>query len=159
MFEHEGTVKHFRAGSAAVFIFDCSRFLFLIALLSVLLKTGPGLGVATIPLMMYAAPNALFPLMSFFLLTRHDDSGAYVPLYIVGKALCVLCAFVWLLFLMRQEQGFLASRIMWLLFLSAADLGTIIGTALSVPKEAEAPAETAEITTMTDNVKITLGGE
>ena len=122
-----GKIRHLRLVPAAVFIFDCSRFLFLLVILAVFLNTALDFKIVRLPLIMYASPNALFPLMSFFLLIRFNASRAFIPLYIVGKALCLLCVIIWILFSLKQKQGLFAPEVMWLMFLSAADLGTIMG--------------------------------
>ena len=118
-------IKKFRLVPASVFIFDCSRFFFLLKLLQ--LNSGPFIGSIHLPLVMYASPNALFPLMSLFLLIRFDVSGAYIPLYITGKILAMLCLAVWMFFALEYIFG--ADKIMWAVFLCAADLGTIMGMA------------------------------
>ena len=123
---NRGIIKSLNPVPAAVFIFDCSRLFFLLWLLTRFPMLG--LGRVNLPLMMYAAPNALFPLMSFFLLFRFDDFRAYIPLYIIGKILGLICILVWLLFTMRRVPD--VSGVMWAVFLCAADIGTVMGTAL-----------------------------
>ena len=137
--------KNFRLVPAAVFIYDCSRFLFLLMLLSFFLKSMPELQSVNLPLMMYAAPNALFPLMAFFLLFRFDISKAYIPLYITGKTLALLCMFIWLFFALQQI--FNVFRVLWAVFFCAADLGTIMGMAMrneEVQSSQEITVEVAE---------------
>ena len=131
MIENRGIIKDFNIKGfnpvpMAVFIFDCSRFLFLLRLLALVPAPGSGFGNINLPLMMYAAPNALFPLMSFFLLIRFDVSRAYIPLYIIGKVLGLMCVLIWLFFIRRIPEA----SIMWAVFLCAADAGTVMGTAL-----------------------------
>ena len=121
-------VTHFRLVPAAVFMYDCSRLLFLLLLLNSQLNSGFGLYSGHIPLAMYTAPNALFPLMSLFLFIFPDRSRAYIPLYITGKAISLLCLIVWLFFAFRQILD--TSRIMWAVFFCAADIGTIMGMLL-----------------------------
>ncbi|MCL1814322.1 MAG: hypothetical protein FWG27_00650 [Treponema sp.] len=113
---------------AAVFVYDCSRLVFL--LLVVYLRPGVDFGF---PLMMFIAPNALFPLMSFFLLIHFDGLSlqlrrAYIPLYITGKFLAALCVTIWLLFSLRQMPN--PSNVLLALCICGADLGTIMGMAL-----------------------------
>jgi hypothetical protein len=125
MIKSNGTVKILNPVPIAVFVYDCFRLLFLLTLLVQYLKHGMGFNI---PLFMYAAPNALFLLMSFSLLIRPDDFRAYIPLYITGKALSLLCMVIWLVITMGQMLN--VKGILWVLFLSAADMGTIMGTAL-----------------------------
>ena len=123
-----GRSKGFRLVTAAIFVYDCSRLAFLISLLYTYLGTAPDSGNLTIPFMMYAVPNALFPLMSFFLFIRLDLYRAYIPLYITGKALALLCMLIWLLFTLQYL--FDSGRVMWAVFFCAADLGTIMGVVM-----------------------------
>ena len=123
-----GRNKGFRLVTAAIFVYDCSRLAFLISLLRNYLDTNPDSGSLTIPYMMYAAPNALFPLMSFFLFIRLDLYRLYIPLYITGKVLALLCMLIWLLFTLQYL--FDTYRILWAVFFCAADLGTIMGMVL-----------------------------
>ena len=125
MVEILGKTKGFRLVTAAIFVYDCSRLAFLISLLYNYLGTAPDSGNLTIPFIMYAAPNALFPLMSFFLFIRLNLYRSYIPLYITGKALALLCMLVWLFFTMQYL--FDTYKILWAVFYCAADLGTIIG--------------------------------
>jgi hypothetical protein len=114
----------------AVFVYDCSRFLFLLALLTAHLgPAGMFQGSNNLPHMMYAASQALFPLMSFFLLIRFDFSRAYMPLYITGKILCLLCILLWILFTFQRIRE-IPRFVTWSFFIGAADFGTITGMVL-----------------------------
>jgi hypothetical protein len=86
-------------------------------------------GSDNLPYLMYAAPQALFPLMSFFLLIRFDSSKAYIPLYMIGKILCLLCLLLWILFTLQRVQEIPRSMV-WSFFIAAADIGTIMGMIL-----------------------------
>jgi hypothetical protein len=117
-----------RTVRTVVVVYDCSRLLFLLFLLTAFTGSGPagmfrGAG-GNLPFMMYAAPHALFPLMSFFLLFRLEPSKAYIPLYITGKAFCILCLILWLTF---SPAGEIPYPMLWPVFIGAADLGTILG--------------------------------
>jgi len=112
-----------RLVSGVVFVYDCSRLAFLLFVLAVAPK--PEFNFSPV---MYAAPNALFPLMSFFLLVRFDKSRPYIPLYMIGKALALVSLGVWLFFMLRYGEP---TRIaLWGLCLCAADLGTILGMSI-----------------------------
>jgi len=128
MVEMLGKTKGFRLVTAAIFVYDCSRLAFLISLLHSHLSTAPDSGSLTIPFMMYTAPNALFPLMSFFLFNSLDLYRSYIPLYITGKILALLCMLIWLLFTLQYL--FDTYKILWAVFFCAADLGTIMGMAM-----------------------------
>ncbi|MDR2072923.1 MAG: hypothetical protein LBP60_05785 [Spirochaetaceae bacterium] len=126
---------------AAIFLYDCSRLFFLLILTGAL--SGP-LGMfrgvdQTFPYMTLAAPNALFPLMSFFLLFRFEISRPYLPLYISGKTLGLLSILLWLFFLFSQAgpSGLLelmdqdsARPMAWIFLTGIVDLGTILGMIL-----------------------------
>ncbi|MDR0447540.1 MAG: hypothetical protein LBH07_02610 [Treponema sp.] len=117
--------KSLRLAPIAVLIYDCSRFLFLLMLLSIYQKPESPFNL---PLVMFTAPNALFPLMSFFLLVHFESSKAYKPLYIMGKSLSLLCIILWLIFTMHLILNI--QRVLWAVFLGIADLGTISGIAV-----------------------------
>jgi hypothetical protein len=117
---------------AAVFVYDCSRLLFLLILLMAYLGPGPGgmfQGADNLPYLMYSAPQALFPLISFFLLIRFDTSKLYIPLYLTGKILCLLCLLLWILFTLQRVQE-IPRSVVWSFFIGAADIGTIMGMIL-----------------------------
>ncbi|MDR1144224.1 MAG: hypothetical protein LBK77_08430 [Spirochaetaceae bacterium] len=125
-----------RTVRTAVVIYDCSRLLFLVILLAAFTGSGPaGLFRSmgrNLPFMMYAAPQALFPLMSFFLLIRLEISKSYIPLYITGKAICILCLTFWLAAAFGPAGG-IPRSMSWALFMGAADFGTILGMVLLLP--------------------------
>jgi hypothetical protein len=62
----------------------------------------PGGGVDFFPWLVYAAPNALFPLMAFFLWQSLSRWGAYAPLYTSGKCVA-LVSVVFFCFFSRQN--------------------------------------------------------
>ncbi|MCL1991710.1 MAG: hypothetical protein FWG66_02040 [Spirochaetes bacterium] len=49
------------------------------------------------PWLLFAAPNMLFPLMALFLWLDFFKYEAYVPLFIVGKFVCIFSTISWLL--------------------------------------------------------------
>jgi hypothetical protein len=63
----------------------------------------PGGGVDFFPWLVYAAPNALFPLMTFFLWQSLSRWGAYAPLYTSGKCVALVSA-VCFCFFSRQNM-------------------------------------------------------
>jgi hypothetical protein len=120
-----------------IFFYDILRVLFLLALLIGVTgdPSGPG-GMfqgapdgLRFPYVVYAAPNALFPLMSFFLLIRPGESKAFVPLYMTGKVISVAALVSWALFAFLKLRGFPPFMLL-LFFLGVADLTTVAGTAL-----------------------------
>jgi hypothetical protein len=77
----------YRPLRGALLIYECIRLLVLIWVF-IFFKPGDGAGV--FPWLVYAVPNALFPLMALFLWRQFSRYAAYVPLYIAGK--CVALA-------------------------------------------------------------------
>ena len=136
MSEIEGKEKNLRIVPAVIFIYDCFRFLFLITVLAFFLRPDPELRISKLPLIMYASPNALFLLMSFFLLIRFEASRPYIPLYAIGKFLCVLSMIIWLFFTLEAQRDLLFiqqfKEILWAMFLVAADLAAILGMVLQI---------------------------
>jgi hypothetical protein len=120
-----------------IFFYDILRGFFLLTLLAGVTgdPSGPG-GMfqgapdgLRFPYMMYASPNALFPLMSLFLLIRSAQSKAFVPLYMTGKVISVAALGGWAFFAFLKLRG-LPPFMLLLFFLGAADLTTVAGTAL-----------------------------
>jgi hypothetical protein len=113
----------------ALFVFDCLRFSFLLNLLAGFIVSANPAGFEVeglrFPYMVYAAPNALFPLMSLFLLIRLAASRAFVPLYISGKAIAAAALAAWIVVNSERRELFL-----WALFLGAADIATAVSAAL-----------------------------
>jgi hypothetical protein len=54
------------------------------------------------PYLGYGVPNALFPLMAFFLLVRPMEYRPYIHLYMAGKIIAVAANLGWLLFSPRD---------------------------------------------------------
>jgi len=143
---------------AAILFFDCSRLLFLLTLLAAYMRPHEMIRGSGFPYMMCAAPNVLFPLMSFFLFIRLENFKAFIPLYITGKSLALLCMILWLFTSFIQINITGLERIVWAVFLGLADLGTImgmavLGTAIPTKTSSETVAETVS------DVIIEEGGE
>jgi hypothetical protein len=124
-----------------IFAYDSLRLLFILALLKVFLEapSGPlgefsGLpGGLEFPLIAFSAPNALFPLMSLFLLIRAAASRGFIPLYATGKVVCAAALGAWFLFALGKDLSYPR----WPALLCVADLATAAGSALlkkPVPK-------------------------
>ncbi|GHU97076.1 hypothetical protein FACS189483_02020 [Spirochaetia bacterium] len=65
------------------------------------------------PFWVYAGPNALFPLITFFLVLRPDEYRSYIPLYMGGKAVAIAANLGWFVFSYREIPGALASVGYW----------------------------------------------
>jgi hypothetical protein len=118
----------------ALLIYDALRLAALALLIA--LFTGPkdNTLAGAFPYIVYAAPNCLFPLMTFFLFLRLREYQAFLPLYMAGKVLGVMVFIGWMSF----QAPFLRVNIaadfpasLWYLGLSLllffADIGTILG--------------------------------
>ncbi|MDR2182092.1 MAG: hypothetical protein LBN92_05365, partial [Treponema sp.] len=112
--------------AALLLAYDCLRLLVLLALFS-LFNPGPAGITASFPFLMYTAPNALFPLMSLFLLIRFEASRLYIPLYVTGKLIVLVCAAAWLLVNLRIAA---AQRLLFWTFAALADFGSLLGVVL-----------------------------
>ena len=51
------------------------------------------------PNLVYISSNAMFPLISFFILLRPLEHKNHIPLYIAGKTIAVVLFFLWAVFL------------------------------------------------------------
>lgn len=122
---------------AALFIYECFRFILMIGVFAVL---GPGQGMTGIgpwgeirfPYVMYMVPHALFPLMTCFLWVRFSVYKPYIPLYIAGKTIMVASIMGWGVFSLqslRDAQGMdWTSVVAGLTLLSAlTDVCSILG--------------------------------
>jgi hypothetical protein len=83
-------MKTYRPLRAGLFVYECFRLFFLVAVFTVL-RPGEGL----FPWLVYAAPGALFPLMTLFLWLNISRYSAYLPLYAAGKWLSFFTAALW----------------------------------------------------------------
>ncbi|MDR2403772.1 MAG: hypothetical protein LBD78_07045 [Spirochaetaceae bacterium] len=126
-------MKEYRPLRLALFIYDGIRLLLLIGFWAILL---PFLGVDTaesggiFPLLVYTAPNALFPLMTLFLWLRFSAYNPYITLYIAGKIVIVASGLGWLFFVLpgidRDQIGRYISGL-WVLFLIITDTLSVMG--------------------------------
>jgi hypothetical protein len=120
-----------------IFFYDILRVFFLLTLLAGVTgdPSGPG-GMfqgapdgLRFPYMVYASPNALFPLMSLFLLIRPGRSKTFAPLYMTGKVISAAALAGWAFFAFLKLRGFPPFMRLFF-FLGAADLTTVAGTVL-----------------------------
>jgi hypothetical protein len=89
----------YRPLRAALFLYECIR---LVVLMGVFVLLRPGDGTGAFPWLVYAVPNALFPLMALFVWRRFSRYGAYVPLYVSGKCIALAAIFGFCLFSRRD---------------------------------------------------------
>lgn len=134
-------------------IYECIRLLVL-AWVFVFFRPGDGAGL--FPWLVYAVPNALFPLMALFLWRQFSRYAVYAPLYISGK--CIALASIAGFWIFSRQNIYAALSLKnpgvfmalgCLLFLLAGDLCAAAGglaLARKIPAlegTAEVPAEAA----------------
>lgn len=81
-----------------LFIYDVIRMLIMLDLLAVVIPLGEEPRLRWFPYLVYAAPNALFPLIGFFLLIRPGEYRPFTRLYLAGKTVSLVSALGWILF-------------------------------------------------------------
>jgi hypothetical protein len=81
----------------SLFIYDLIRLIMLISLLSVFgLPRAEGEG-GVFPYLVYAVPQALFPLMTLFIWIQFPAYESYIFLYIAGKTIGIVSFFAWII--------------------------------------------------------------
>ena len=132
-----------------LFFFDLVRLLLLAV--SFMLFTAIRIeGTADIfPYLVYLSANALFPLISLFLLIKPLEYINYLPLYIAGKTLSVILFYIWAAVFLPFEAGFLSSEyyargillLGCVFFVSLEDALSIIGSLIINKKTRQIRAE------------------
>ncbi|MDR2110249.1 MAG: hypothetical protein LBP32_02970 [Spirochaetaceae bacterium] len=102
------------------------------------------------PYLVYAAPNVLFTLISFFLLFRPEEYKAYTSLYLAGKTTVIGSILGWAIFSVRHIFPFIIPVqkfgiiLLFVLVLSILDMGSLVGSFLLKRKINRKPAPEAE---------------
>lgn len=127
----------YRPLRAVLFFYEIVRLLVVLGLIVLVMGSGENSGRPPFPYLLFAAPNALFPLMSLFVWLRFSDYRAYIGLYVAGKGIVLAAALGWLLFSPRESSplSFITgwerlSIVIGLGLLLLADAGSIGGTVL-----------------------------
>lgn len=137
----------------AFFIYDFFRLLFMLELLIAVLPLGNTSTASWFPYLVYVVPNALFPLMGFFLLIRPQEYKAYIPLYLAGKIIVIVSIFGWTIFSFKNiftstisTQEFI-TLLGFVLGLTILDTGSLLGSSLLKSKiNRQAAPESGKIT-------------
>ncbi|MDR0689421.1 MAG: hypothetical protein LBG08_04015 [Spirochaetaceae bacterium] len=137
----------------AFFIYDFFRLLFMLELLIAVLPLGNTSTASWFPYLVYVVPNALFPLMGFFLLIRPREYKAYISLYLAGKTIVIVSIFGWTIFSFKSiftstvsSQEFI-TILGFVLGLTILDMGSLLGSSLLKNKiNRLAAPESGEIT-------------
>ena len=88
----------YRPLRGCILIYDLIRLFSLVSVIILFMSPSEYSGTFQVPYLVYTAPNALFPLMAFFLLIRPRESHSYLSLYIAGKTVTISAALGWLVF-------------------------------------------------------------
>jgi hypothetical protein len=120
-----------------VFIYDSARLVVMTSLLIRFAQPASSHDGGVFPYVFYAAPNGLFPLMSFFLCVNLGAYKPFISLYMAGKILAVVSVFAWLLFSLPRISAsfFEAGRSIFIvagtaLLLAAGDALSVLGGAI-----------------------------
>jgi hypothetical protein len=138
----------YRPLRGALLIYECIRLLVL-AWVFVFFRPGDGAGL--FPWLVYAVPNALFPLMALFVWRHFSRYAVYVPLYISGKCIALASLAGFWLFSRQHVYTALALKnpgvftaLGSLLFLLAGDLFAAAG-GLALARKIPAPEGAAGV--------------
>jgi hypothetical protein len=118
---------------AALFSYELLRFLFLAFSFAFFSSLQAVITGGFFPYLVFMSSNALFPLIGFFLLLRPGEYQNYIPLYMAVKIIAVVLFYVWAVFSLPPETGFMGreSFIEGLIILGGAFFISV-GDALSV---------------------------
>ncbi|QQO09671.1 hypothetical protein [Breznakiella homolactica] len=121
----------------ALFVYDLFRLVFVVCMVAFFSPSMGDPGSRIMPYIFFAAPNALFPLMSLFIWASLARYASYLPLYLAGKLIGIGSFIAWLGFSfnnilvslpMNAVSGLMILGLTLLLCL--ADIGTILGVSL-----------------------------
>jgi hypothetical protein len=139
----------FRPLKVVIFLYDLIRLPALLWVLPALLVMPETAGDIGVPLAVYAAPNALFPLMALFLLLKPAEYRPFVPLYLAGKAAAVAANLGWFFASVGRLRAALPGGVYgvlytlgFLLFLAVLDALSVLGmSAFMLPQKPKPEAE------------------
>jgi len=92
-----------------VILFSCDliRLLFMAMAYTVFPFAEQTVAGGIFPYLVYLSSNALFPLITFFLLLNPAEYRNYLPLYTVGKTIAAVLFYIWAVFSLPYETGFI----------------------------------------------------
>jgi hypothetical protein len=125
-------MNNFKSLRAALFIYECIRLAVLVGIFMFLQPYG-----GTFPVLVYAAPNALFLLMAVFLLIDPERYDPYAPLYLAGKCICLFSIVLWFIVSWAAYTAQLAGNptvLRALLFMFIGEILSIVGGTALVKK-------------------------
>jgi hypothetical protein len=109
-----------------LFIYDTIRVIVIVGALIIAALGRQAGGQYEPPLLMYAAPNALFPLAALFLWLRPETYRPCIPLYVAGKIAAAAAAAYWLLLTTNGMASFYSALSMRSLYVLAAPASTVM---------------------------------
>ena len=117
-----------------IFSYDLIRLLFLAGVFAFSPGVQPSAGL--FPYLVYLSSNALFPLIGFLIFLRPVEHRNYLPLYMAGKTIAVVLFYIWAVFTIPFQTGFMTRETyiegMVLLggtfFISLGDALSVFGT-------------------------------
>ena len=90
----------------SLFAYETLRLLLLTGVLAFFSEGESVIRGGVFPYLVYLSPNALFPLISLFLLLRPGEYRHFLLLYLAGKTIAVILFIVWTIFYFPPEFGF-----------------------------------------------------
>ena len=92
-----------------IFSYDLLRLLFLAVSFALFSIVQAAMRGGIFPYLAYLSSNALFPLIGFFLFLEPLENRNYLPLYMAGKTIAVVLFYIWAVFSLPAETGFINS--------------------------------------------------
>jgi hypothetical protein len=142
-----------RSLRVSILIYDLLRLLGVLWILPAVMNPPEPKGSINFPLMVYAAPNALFPLMGFFLLIKLEESRPFASLYMAGKAVVITANLGWFFFSLGQLSRALIEDTVVILFtlgflllLAVLDALSVLGMSMFVIHSPEKPKDGGSLT-------------
>jgi hypothetical protein len=74
----------------ALFIYECVRIVFILFILTALLPD-----FMSFPLLVFASPAVMFPLMALFIWLNAEKNKIYLPLFLAGKSVNIFTLILW----------------------------------------------------------------
>jgi hypothetical protein len=131
----------YRSLKVSILIYDLLRLFGILWILPGLMIVPEAEGGIIFPLFVYGAPNALFPLMGFFLVVNVEDYKPFTFLYIAGKAIAITANLGWFFFsLPRLPEALIANTLGtiftlgFLLILAVLDALAVLGVSVCIIK-------------------------
>jgi hypothetical protein len=94
-----GEYRPLRGG---IFVYDVLRLIVMLETAVLFALPVGGSEEAAFPLLVYMAPNALFPMMALLFWLRPEEYRSYIFLYIAGKIVGIMANLGWLAFALKN---------------------------------------------------------